>query len=377
MRKCLVLIVAIQIVAVCLPVCACTVFYASDGVVALGGNNEDWHDPNTKVWFLPAEKGKHGSVYFGYGDLFPQGGMNDQGLFFDGLAVPPQKVLLSAGKPEFRGNLVAKIMEECATVEQALELFKAYNLGFMERSMLLLGDATGDSAIIEGDAIVRKKGAFQVTTNFRQSTAGAPESQCPRYALATRLLRGADRFTTALFRRVLAATHAERDTPTVYSNVYDLKRKIVYLYHFHNFENVVVMDLQEELAKGKRILSLPDLFPPTYAAQEYQSRVREQLAARKRVQVARPLLEECAGVYDAGPGISVRVKAGDGCLIAESASWGASLTLIPVSESRFVSLTPAPDLEAQIVRDATGQVTGVAAVIDGKLAYARRVDSAH
>jgi len=376
MRKCLVLIVAVQVAAFCLPVCACTVFYASDRSAALGGNNEDWHDSNTKVWFLPAENGKHGRVYFGYGDLFPQGGMNDQGLFFDGLAVAPQKVLLSAGRPEYHGNLVEKIMEECATVEQALEVFKSYNLGFMERSMLLFGDATGDSAIIEGDAIVRKKTTFQVATNVRQSAAESPESQCPRYALASGLLRGTDRFTVDLFRRVLAATHQEHDTPTVYSMVYDLKRKIVYLYHFHNFENVVVMDLKEELAKGKRVLSLPDLFPPTYAAQEYDSRVRERLAARKRIQVARPLLEEYAGMYDAGPGISVRVRAGDDCLIAESASWGASLTLIPVSESRFVSLAPAPDLEAQIVRDATGRVTGVAAVIGGKLAYARKVDSA-
>jgi hypothetical protein len=47
---------------------ACTVFFAFDGELALAGNNEDHANPETRIWFLPAEEGKHGRVYFGCDD---------------------------------------------------------------------------------------------------------------------------------------------------------------------------------------------------------------------------------------------------------------------------------------------------------------------
>src|SRR5262245_2964582 len=42
------------------PVLPCTVFFAFDGKVALAGSNEDWADPNTQVWFVPATKDNYG-----------------------------------------------------------------------------------------------------------------------------------------------------------------------------------------------------------------------------------------------------------------------------------------------------------------------------
>ncbi len=66
----------------------CTVFYASSGDLALAGGNEDSFNPLTRAWFIPASDGRHGRVYFGYDDGLPQAGLNDQGLFFDGLYVP-------------------------------------------------------------------------------------------------------------------------------------------------------------------------------------------------------------------------------------------------------------------------------------------------
>jgi hypothetical protein len=55
----------------------------TDGQRVLVGNNEDSKIPYTRVWFVPAEKDQFGRVYFGYDNWIPQGGMNDQGLFFD------------------------------------------------------------------------------------------------------------------------------------------------------------------------------------------------------------------------------------------------------------------------------------------------------
>ena len=50
---------------------------------------------------------------------------------------------------------------------------------------------------------------------------------------------------------------------TVYSNIYDLKKGIIYLYNMRNFDVVVVMDLAEETGKGQRQIDLKSLFKST------------------------------------------------------------------------------------------------------------------
>jgi hypothetical protein len=63
------------------------------------------------------------------------------------------------------------------------------------------------------------------------------------------------------FKSILAATHVEGIfTNTLYSNIYDLKKGIIYLYYRHQFDEVAVLKVNEELAKGKIRVSLKDLF---------------------------------------------------------------------------------------------------------------------
>jgi penicillin V acylase-like amidase (Ntn superfamily) len=50
----------------CAPVHACTIFVLTDTNHALFCNNEDWSDPNTRIWFLPAGDGYYGAVYVGF-----------------------------------------------------------------------------------------------------------------------------------------------------------------------------------------------------------------------------------------------------------------------------------------------------------------------
>ncbi|UCE05051.1 MAG: acyl-CoA--6-aminopenicillanic acid acyl-transferase, partial [bacterium] len=65
MEKNLIIALGTMLVLTVTPSFACTVFYASDGEMTLAGNNEDYINPLTKVWFEPAENGKYGSVFFG------------------------------------------------------------------------------------------------------------------------------------------------------------------------------------------------------------------------------------------------------------------------------------------------------------------------
>jgi penicillin V acylase-like amidase (Ntn superfamily) len=261
-------IVAVGVVALLLEtvVCGCTGFCVSQGETVLVGNNEDWRNRKTKLWYEPASEGTHGRVFFGFDNFYPQGGMNEKGLCFDGFATAPKKVTKSRHKPDFKGdNLLDAIMSQCATVEEVLREFDKYNLESMSRAMLFFADATGDAAIIEGDEVIRKEGSYQVVTNFYQSEVKREDVLCRRYNAADRMLAATDDVTIELCKQILDATHQEGRNPTVYSNIYDAKMRLVYLYHLHDFENVVVIDLAEELKKGRRRMDLPALFAKTAA----------------------------------------------------------------------------------------------------------------
>ena len=108
-------------------VSACTFCMATLDGKTFFGSNEDFWDSDTNIWFYPAEEGKYGRVFFGYNNGFPQGGMNDQGLSFDGASTPESNLKISRGKKSHNGYLIEKILEECATVEEALKIVEEYN----------------------------------------------------------------------------------------------------------------------------------------------------------------------------------------------------------------------------------------------------------
>ena len=82
-----VLLVTLSLFVCIQPVLGCTIFTASDGFSVLAGNNEDWHNVDTYIQFVPASEGKNGQMYFGTDDWYAEGGMNTEGLFYDAAAL--------------------------------------------------------------------------------------------------------------------------------------------------------------------------------------------------------------------------------------------------------------------------------------------------
>jgi penicillin V acylase-like amidase (Ntn superfamily) len=269
-------------------VLACTVFFAFDGKVALAASNEDWADPNTQIWFVPATKNNYGIVYFGFGkgeyppggvsrhklkipevgitqinpkDLygFPQGGMNEKGLFFDGASTEVIKAGPARGKKEYDGQLEDLILRKCATVEEVLKLLETYAFN-LNTGQWMFADKTGDSVIIEaGEVIVRKKGDYQVMTNFLQSRIEPAKVTCPRYTLVSRTL--ADRMDLSV-DRVRSVLKETAQKYTIYSTIFDLTNGDVYVHHQGDFDRTVKINLNEELKRGERILKIASLLEP-------------------------------------------------------------------------------------------------------------------
>lgn len=254
---------------------ACTVFNCNRGDKVLVGNNEDWkYATDVEMWFVSPSRNNYGRVLFGWKQLFffrqAQGGMNDQGLFFDWALCPKsnppkfsfKKKIATFGMPE-------RLLAECATVEEAIMWLKRYNLIFI-RSHIMLVDRSGKSAVVEwveGEMrILRKQKDCQAMTNFWLSHPELGNYPCWRYDAVTKAMDDRNDISTEYFASILKkvseyqCTKDGQESGTIYSNIYDLNNGDIYIYYKRDFENPIKFNLQTELNKGNHSYKLKSLF---------------------------------------------------------------------------------------------------------------------
>ncbi|MFX0149691.1 MAG: carcinine hydrolase/isopenicillin-N N-acyltransferase family protein [Candidatus Hodarchaeota archaeon] len=258
-------------------VSACTIFTASYGNTVFFGNNEDWTNPNTYIWFELSEDNQNGGVYLGFNDFYSQGGMNEKGLCFDANALPKLSLNPHPELPYSEGWIVRFLMKICANVTEVIDVASKYNWGTSMAYQVQFADATGDAVVIsagtDGELNFTRKiegDGYLVSTNFNLANPDNGWSPCWRYNKAMEMLDAInheDNLTVEYFRDILKAVHQEGTYATKYSNIFDPKNRDIYIYKNSNFNEVVVLNLDEELAKGDTgYTKLDDLF-----AQELQT----------------------------------------------------------------------------------------------------------
>ena len=146
---------------------SCTIVVKANDEVVLVGNNEDYIEPRTKIWFFPSNGEDYGRVVWGFDRyMYPyQGGMNDQGLFVDinalnaftGWRDDPEK-------QDFEGDEIEYILARLATVDEVVEHFQKHDidLGYVK---FVVADAQGNSVILEWlndklNILIRKRGFY-------------------------------------------------------------------------------------------------------------------------------------------------------------------------------------------------------------------------
>jgi hypothetical protein len=247
------------------------------------GNNEDHaftqisdtfitFVPNGSKWY-DGTKLKYGAVIVGYanksGVSWFQGGMNEKGLAFDSTSVPYTQPNLHNEREPY---LVPEIFQ-CETISEVIEYKSNHSVYQQEgsiQSMYL--DKTGESVIfnigLEGEFnFFRNNDTFQLASNFyyNDPLRGNPNSDAiRRYNAAEEKLKDIDVNDTISIEsiiNVLDAAHFEGPLiNTLYSNIFDVKNGDIYLDYFHQFEEVVILNLEEELAKGWHAYRISDLF---------------------------------------------------------------------------------------------------------------------
>jgi hypothetical protein len=176
---------------------ACSIVLLTDGKGVLFCNNEDWSNPNTRIWFVPGADGRHGCAYVGFDDGWGQGGLNTKGLAFDWVAGFKEKWEPDVTRQTAQGNPAQRMLETCSTVEEAIAFFEKYHEPSFSSGKMLVADPTGTSAVIGAKGgrlhIEKKKESRVLTLGPRVELVGKMLTREPEPSLvnAAKILRTA------------------------------------------------------------------------------------------------------------------------------------------------------------------------------------------
>ena len=296
-------------------------------------------------------------------------------------------------------------MAKCATVKDVLELYSKYYFKWNPKIQMFVVDKNGDSAIIEGDNVVRNYDSYQVVTNFRlskipedQKPCDWPAWSCSRYKKAERMILDSDSPTVAHFRAILQATHRSSYNmigTTQYSNIYNLSNGLIYVYFLHDFDSEIIFNLSEELKKEHHYYDLPSLFGKEmkYDIQVYKHDVPAfSISYPKHFKSTEPTLNEVLRVKNpmsSTPQLSVYVEDQPGDINLQEIGQGYLLRLVEKNstEANLVySLqtvledgTPANEtLFERVIHDHWSYKTLVLSTYrEGKLVYAATTSVLH
>jgi hypothetical protein len=253
---------------------ACTIFVTTDGTSVWVGNNEDGpQNFQYRFWFYPSRKGNYGYMIwtelFRYKALnglmynFPQGGINDHGLFMDYTAIDEEPVTGGNEKQARKKQVVTDLLRQCKTVQEALEYINRYHLIKLKSAQLLIADAGGDYATVHGGYIVRKQQQAFALTNY--CIKDGRKEACWRREVTAKYLAQPGYANLQGVTQLLnnAAQKSPNNTVTNYSLAINMATQELYVYHKGDFSTPVTILLKDELQKGKHNRNVADYFPKT------------------------------------------------------------------------------------------------------------------
>ena len=341
------------------PVSSCTIFKMTQLGHTLIGNNEDWIDAKAKVWFLAAEPAKYGRVLFGFKNGWAQGGMNDQGLFFDGVAGEVRDWTPDSSREDFPGNLCEKALEECSTVKDAITIFERNNFPSLLVGTFVFVDATGKTAVIY----------------FEKGRLRIEEHSAPLYALgyygerADELLGDTSDLNVDTMARILGSCLRNDTYSTQYGNIYDPQNLIVHVYPSCGEEQTAILDLKEELARGDHYYELANV------AEQQSSEILVDHKTHPVHDLPASSYVEYVGQYDSDNASITIIQSDKHLLLRSDIIFDAAMAIeiLPVTADTFFARHLA--IEVNFHRDSSGKIVDCSLAYDGEIYQGRKTRS--
>jgi hypothetical protein len=246
----------------------CSMFKITVFGKTMVGNNEDAWRVNSRIWFETGKGGRFGAAYVGHDDGFPQGGLNEAGLVYDGFSVYRRALRPAAGKKKIEdfGGFLKSILQQCATVQEVQRFVNQFDRSRCNGSMLLFVDKSGNYLVVEADTTIPGHDEKYVLANFCPSiTPNLDDVKIGRYKRGRAFLQNKEDTSLRFCTSMMDTMHVCRSRlgdGTTYTTIYDLQKNLIYLYFYHDYRHCVSFDLGRELAKGDHRILMTDLFAP-------------------------------------------------------------------------------------------------------------------
>lgn len=246
---------------------------ANDGNHVWVGNNEDEAPTmNYRFYFINSTNKNYGYMlwsefhnhpeYDPIMDQYPQGGLNEYGLFMDYTAIDEIPVKEDENKEIRTKEVINDILKSCKTVEEAITFINKYNLINLASAQLYIADASGDYATVHGNYIVRKTSENFALTNYCIDESCTKE-KCWRRETADNLLNTKGKqFELEDIKNILNSTaqKSTSDIITNYSMAVNLKTQTIYLYYKTDFSQYATIPLSSAIKKEKYFKDIQDYF---------------------------------------------------------------------------------------------------------------------
>jgi hypothetical protein len=269
---------------------SCTIFIANDNKnVWIGNNEDDSPSKNYRLWFVPSkEKNENGYIIWAgilnglaekISHKFPEGGINEYGLFIDAAALP-QKILIKkdVSKKDWKGYVIKDVLKNCKTVQEVLNFLSQYNLVEQEKAQIFVADASGDYAIIHANYVIKKETNNFALTNYCLNDGN--QHLCWRRSIVQNMLEEKNEYDLNYIKKILEKS-AQTDyfNKTNYSIAADLKQVKVHLFQKNDFTTSKVLTIKEELLKGERSEDITNLFPKNVSIELERTLTKSGLSA--------------------------------------------------------------------------------------------------
>ena len=126
---------------------ACTVFVLNDEDSAFYFGNENTSLTGAQIWFLSGGEDAHSGAYIGFNGA-AETGVNTAGLAFDWVNKYNDTWDRMPDAKTVRGNYGQRMLEQCATLDAAIEFCRKYPHPVFANARLMIADKTGASAIV-------------------------------------------------------------------------------------------------------------------------------------------------------------------------------------------------------------------------------------
>lgn len=258
---------------------ACTIFSAKDkkGHVWAGNNEDMYFTFNTYLNIVSKTDSSYGYIYFSYysPSEYPQGGVNEAGLFYDGNALNPSKTKYKGynKKMDFPGGptaIIHHIMRKCKTVQEVFSIVEKYRVQGLEGAQIHVADKYGNLGIIVADSMWITKSGYQISTNYNLCHPDKDGVKCWRFPIAERILKSNEPcFDT--FREICDSTSQKSIVSTIYSNIQDLNTGDIWFYYGMDYDNAYKTTISDLLKKGNTSILFRELFSKNPLVEVYNT----------------------------------------------------------------------------------------------------------